>query len=287
MDVSVIIVTYNTRQMTSECIASIVENTKRVSYEIILVDNASTDGSKENFSRDNRITYIYNEENYGFGKANNIGANVAKGKYLFFLNSDTYFLNNALLYFLNHAEESNNKGVGFWGTQLKDKEGRVNGNGSTFPTIRKSLMLAAHIHPKEIDYREEPFEPYTVDYVLGADVFVSKYVFNEIGGFDEEFFMYFEESDMMKRGADLGYSSQIIYGPGIVHLEGKSTGTISHHKRMIVEESHLKYLSKHSSLLRYRLFLCLYFVLKYPTILNFHYKMKDNWEYLMMIASKV
>ena len=79
MDVSVIIVTYNTLQMTNECISSIVEKTKDVSYEIILVDNASTDGSKEFFSRDKRITYIYNKENYGFGKANNIGAKVAKG----------------------------------------------------------------------------------------------------------------------------------------------------------------------------------------------------------------
>ncbi len=270
--------------MTNECISSIVEKTKDVSYEIILVDNASTDGSKEFFSRDNRITYIYNEENYGFGKANNIGAKVAKGKYLFFLNSDTYILNNTLFCFFKHAEENINKGIGFWGTQLKDIEGNANGNGSTFPSIRKSLMLAAHIQSKKIDYREEPFEPYSVDYVLGADVFVSKYVFDEIGGFDEDFFMYFEESDMMKRGADLGFSCQIIYGPEIVHLEGKSAGPVSHRKRMIVEESHLKYLSKHSSLLSYRLFLILYFILKFPTILNFHFSMKDNWDYLMIIA---
>ena len=83
MDVSIIIVNYNTKKLTSECIKSIVEKTKGVDYEIILVDNASTDGSKEVFQKDDRITYIYNEINGGFGYGNNRGMEVAKGKYFF------------------------------------------------------------------------------------------------------------------------------------------------------------------------------------------------------------
>lgn len=287
MDVSVIIVTYNTRQMTNECISSIVEKTKDVSYEIILVDNASKDGSKEFFFGDNRITYIYNDENFGFGKANNIGAKAAKGKYLFFLNSDTYFLNNALLYFLNHAEESNNIGVGFWGTQLKDKEGRVNGNGSTFPTIRKSLMLAAHIHPKEIDYREEPFEPYTVDYVLGADMFTPRALFEILNGFDEDYFMYYEESDLQRRAYKKGYGAVIIPGPHIVHLEGKSTEKVSHKKRMMVEKSHMMHLGKHYTSSAFHLFLVAYIILKLPVFLTRHYSFHENCEYFRMLISSL
>ena len=129
MDVSVIIVTYNTLQMTDECITSIVEKTKRVSYEIILVDNASTDGSKEFFEKDDRVTYIYNEENYGFGKANNVGASVAKGKYLFFLNSDTYLINDAIDK-LFETRLSMSKNVGFIGGVLYDKCGVLNSSKS-------------------------------------------------------------------------------------------------------------------------------------------------------------
>ena len=86
MDVSIIIVTYNTLKMTNNCLESIIEYTQGINYEIILVDNASKDGSKDFFEKDLRIHYIYSESNLGFGRANNLGAKVAKGKYLFLLN---------------------------------------------------------------------------------------------------------------------------------------------------------------------------------------------------------
>ena len=88
MDVSIIIVTYNTRQMTAECIDSVCQKTFGIDYEIILVDNASSDDSKAFFEKDERVKYIYSQENLGFGRANNLGAGVAQGKYLFLLNSD-------------------------------------------------------------------------------------------------------------------------------------------------------------------------------------------------------
>ena len=90
IDVSIIIVNYNTLSLTKDCIDSIVSFTKKITFEIILVDNNSNDGSKEFFQQDTRITYIYENENHGFGIANNIGAKIAIGKYLFFMNSDTF-----------------------------------------------------------------------------------------------------------------------------------------------------------------------------------------------------
>ena len=89
MDVSVIIVNYNTKNLTDDCIQSVINKTTGVDYEIILVDNASTDGSKEYFEKDNRIIYIYSDKNGGFGYGNNRGMEVARGKYFFLLNSDT------------------------------------------------------------------------------------------------------------------------------------------------------------------------------------------------------
>lgn len=85
MDVSVIIVNYNTLKLTDDCINSVLQLTSDVEFEIILVDNASSDGSKEHFSTDNRIKYIYSDVNLGFGKGNNLGASCACGKYLFSL----------------------------------------------------------------------------------------------------------------------------------------------------------------------------------------------------------
>ena len=90
MDISVVIVNYNTKQLTKACINSIIEKTAEVTYEIILVDNASTDGSVEMFSKDTNIRFLLQPQNLGFGKANNVGIQAAKGKYVFFLNSDTY-----------------------------------------------------------------------------------------------------------------------------------------------------------------------------------------------------
>ncbi|GHT72706.1 hypothetical protein FACS189456_1970 [Bacteroidia bacterium] len=90
MDVSIIIVNYNTKQLTANCIDSVFHKTEGINFEVILVDNASTDGSKEHFRNDPRIQFIESDENLGFGRANNLGAKYAKGKYLFLLNSDYY-----------------------------------------------------------------------------------------------------------------------------------------------------------------------------------------------------
>ena len=96
MDVSIIIVNFKTFLLTKNCIESIIAKTFGVEYEIILVDNASSDGSQEFFANDARIKFIEAGRNLGFGKANNLGVQQAKGDYIFFLNSDTLLLNNAI-----------------------------------------------------------------------------------------------------------------------------------------------------------------------------------------------
>ena len=87
VDVSVIIINYNTLQLTDNCIRSIIEKTTEVTYEIILVDNASTDGSIGFFQKDKRVKFIQSPVNLGFGKANNLGYEYSQGKYIFLLNS--------------------------------------------------------------------------------------------------------------------------------------------------------------------------------------------------------
>ena len=95
-DISIIIVNYNTLHVLRPCLDSIIEQTIGIDYEIIVVDNGSTDGSIEALSADSRITLISTGENLGFGRANNKGLEQAKGEYIFFLNSDTLLKNNAV-----------------------------------------------------------------------------------------------------------------------------------------------------------------------------------------------
>ncbi|UVV84289.1 glycosyltransferase [Bacteroides thetaiotaomicron] len=106
MDVSVIIVNYNTKALTKSCIESIFSETCGIEFEVILVDNASSDGSKELFQIDERIIFIESNVNLGFGKANNLGYKYATGKYIFLLNSDTLLKNNAIKLFFDFAEKN-------------------------------------------------------------------------------------------------------------------------------------------------------------------------------------
>ena len=113
MDVSVIMVNYNTLELTKNTINSVMEKTKDLNYEIILIDNASTDGSVEFFEKEykDKIIFIKNNENLGFGKANNKGIEIAKGKYVFLLNSDTLLINNAIKILFDFMEKNKNCGV--------------------------------------------------------------------------------------------------------------------------------------------------------------------------------
>ena len=122
VDVSVIVVNYNTLELTKNTINSVIEKTRDLNYEIILVDNASTDGSVEFFEREytDKVIFIKNSENLGFGRANNKGIEISKGKYVFLLNSDTLLINNAIKILFDFMEK--NKDCGICGGNLYDLE---------------------------------------------------------------------------------------------------------------------------------------------------------------------
>lgn len=231
MDVSVIIVNYNTCKMTSECIDSVIEKTHGIDYEIILIDNASTDGSKDFFEKDSRIKYIYSEKNLGFGKANNLGYRYSCGKYLFLLNSDTLLLNNALKIFFDFAEKSKPNEL-FFGTVLVDKSYYPIHSCANFPTfsfiIKKYLnnytkLIGINIINKHYDTLPKTY-PSEVDYITGADLFIKKFIIDDSYGlFNHNFFMYYEETELQYRYSVKGFKSIILNGPQIIHLCGKST----------------------------------------------------------------
>ena len=122
MQVSIIIVNYNTKDFLKNCLDSIYKHTTDIKYEIIVSDNGSTDGSLEMLSADYpKVRVVVNGKNLGFGAANNRALDVAKGKYIFYLNSDTLLLNNAVKLFYDYFEAHENENLGAIGANLLDE----------------------------------------------------------------------------------------------------------------------------------------------------------------------
>lgn len=245
-DVSVIIVNYNTKYFLEACLDSIRERCHGVSYEVIVVDNASSDGSCSRVKAGYSWTRLLeNEENLGFGAANNIGAREAAGKYLLFLNSDTLFLNDALKAFFDHAEAEGPK-LGVLGCWLRGADRRPVNSYGIFPTYAGcAAARMAFILPSRGCTTSEEMTRMArrVDCVTGADMFMKRELFLGMGGFDERFFMYYEETELQLRMARAGYRHAIIPEPGILHLEGRSSrGRMR--SRLMMETSMYLYFAK-------------------------------------------
>ena len=251
MDVSIIIINYNTLVLTKNTINSVIEKTQGIKYEIILVDNASADGSIEYFEEKyrNKIIFLKNRENLGFGRANNKGIEIAKGKYVFLLNSDTLLINNAIKILFEYMEL--NPKVGVCGGNLYD--GELNPTHSylkKIPSIKTEINYFFNILGKivkkiskkrdDFNYSESARE---VGYITGADMMIRKSILEKIGIFDEIFFMYSEEAELTYRIKQAGYKIISVPKAKIVHLEGKST-KFKEKKFKMCLESKYKYFYK-------------------------------------------
>lgn len=227
IDVSIIIVNYNTSRLILNCIKSILQNTQGVSYEIIIVDNNSTDDSDiDSLKNLYGIKYIQSSENIGFGRANNLGAEHAVGKYLLLLNPDTLFLNNALYEMVSFMEANTKSGI--CGANIVDDEGYAH----------HSYRMINSLYLCELDYflgrliskliwgvnSEYNHTCYVrkVSFITGADIFIRRSIFQTLNGFDKDFFMYDEDRDLCQRVIEHGYSLYNLPSAIIMHLEGKS-----------------------------------------------------------------
>lgn len=216
MKFSIIIINYNTKAITKDCIESIFVNCSG-DYEVILVDNNSDDGSVAYLHKlfKDKIKLIENETNLGFAKANNIGAKEAEGDYLFFLNSDTILYDNILKYFNSFINQQSNLGIVAPKLVLEDgtKQRRAYGD---FPNIFNTIF---NKFKEEKNIKEKIFQ---VDWVSGAAFVIKKNIFKKINGFDEKFFMYFEDIDLAKRVKSLGFKVVVNKNIVVTHLGGKS-----------------------------------------------------------------
>lgn len=238
-DVSVIIVNYKTAKLTIDCINSIYTQTDGVSFEVIVVDNDSGDDSVQKLSDvfGNKITIIVSDKNLGFGKGNNLGAKFAKGRYLLLLNPDTYLLNNAIKILFDYLEQHKTIGIAGGNLYFPDQTPAPSFClDFDYPnTERKNAswvrILLKRIKDKDRNNQTEQKvsgfnysnECISVGYIFGADMMIRRDVFDQVGGFDPDFFMYAEEEELSWRINKLGYQSINVPAARIVHLEGAST----------------------------------------------------------------
>ena len=281
-EISFIIVNYKTPILTINCIKSIFSLIKNYSYEIIIVDNASNDNSlkalKDNFGKE--IIIIESKENLGFGRANNLGVLQARGDFIFLINSDTIFIKNPLKDFIDFYKSKPQ--VGVLGTYLVDGNGNFTQSGGNFYSINKYLKMAlkGFFRQKNIPEIKDIQQVQHVDYIIGADMFMRRSLFIEIGGFDPNIFMYFEDVELCKRISKKGLSNYLIPGKSIVHFV-KSSST-SQFSRIYNTASLMYCLKKDNCLMKFRFFQALYFLLKLPLLLRIS-NFCNEWQYIKSI----
>jgi len=222
MDISVIIVNYNHKYFPKLAVEALEKSNFKGKFEIIIIDNNSTDPESltflENAAADKRITLVKNKENIGFGNANNIGGNMAKGKYIFIHNPDVMVKPNSLQLLHDYAEK--HKDVGIVAPKLIYSSGVVQESCrrdmSFFDLVLKRTFLGKlpFFSGRVSKYLMQDFDhnkTQEVELVTGAAMFIPRVVWDKVGGFDKRYFLFMEDFDLCKEIRKAGY--KIIYYP--------------------------------------------------------------------------
>lgn len=232
MDLSIVIVNYNTKELLRQTVESIIKTSFGFDYEIIVVDNSSKDNSvemvRENFES---VVLIANSSNLGYAKANNMGINKAAGRYVLLLNSDTIVLEDCLQDCVKYMD--NNKNIGALGCRVVLRNGELDHACKRgFPTPEASLYYLLKLdklfpNSRRFGQYDLTYLPQDeineVDVLIGAFMMVRKHVIDEIGLLDEDFFMYGEDIDWCYRIKAAGYINVYYPRQKIIHYKGASS----------------------------------------------------------------
>ncbi len=282
MDMSIIIVNWNTKELVYNCLESIIKYTKDFQYEIILIDNASRDKSVEMIQlKFPSVILIKNKENVGFSCANNQGIRIAKGKYTMLLNSDTYIKDNAFLHMMKFMEEKNDVGIcgpKVLNPDLTPQPTRID-QYKPFDSFLKILGL--YNYQNEID-RMDYDKIQEVEVVGGCCMLFKKKVFESIGLMEESFFLYNEENDICLRASKKKW--KIVFFPVsiIFHIGGSSISKkeISRKVERACYKSNIYFYKKNFSK---QAFFLLYMTYKFVFVVKL---LELSFSYVMSLPSK-
>jgi GT2 family glycosyltransferase len=256
---SIVIVNWNAGPALIDCVKSIASYSFDVLRSVVLVDNGSTDGSVEPIEALRDLPFellvIRNHSNIGFAAACNQGAAAATAcDYLLFLNPDTKLLSDSLTTPLAFLQQPSNSQVGICGIRLSDETGNFSTSAARFPTLRimagKILGLSRLLpttFPQHFMTSTELTNSGPVDQVIGAFFLIRRRVFDLCGGFDQRFFVYFEEVDLSLRAKKLGFYSYFLSNASAVHIGGGCSERIKATRLFYSLRSRLLFGEKHYS----------------------------------------
>lgn len=255
VDVSIIIVNYNGFDLLKNCLNTLYKYADGFNFEVILIDNNSIEGDIEEVVKGfDKVKLIKNKINLGFSRANNIGLNLAQGKYVLFLNNDIYFTENSIKKIFDFAEGNNEKT--FIGCKLLNPDKSWQTSTACFPSLlnflssnfflyrlfpSSSYLNKYYLQKKKINV------PIEVDYVLGAFLFGDRGVLLKLNGFDERFFFYAEDIDLCYRLSLIGGKTIFYPETSVVHIGGASVKNNQWFKYKNKAISELQFFQKHKN----------------------------------------
>lgn len=235
MDVSIIIVNWNTKKLLEQAITSIYKYAKGLTFEVIVVDNGSEDGSpKIVSSKFPKVLLIENRHNLGFAQANNQGIKIAKGEFIFLFNSDAYLIDDSLAKLVKRAREIPN--LGAIAPKILNEDRTTQQSAGFFPDLLKVLLWMSFVDdlpygdllkPYHVDHDRFYEKEHKVDWLTGAAIMVPKKVIDKTGALDDKIFMYGEDVDWCTRIKKAGFNIYFSPVAAIVHIGQGSSGKIS------------------------------------------------------------
>ena len=242
MDLSIIIVNYHHSHILGDCLESVYRTIEKIQFEIILVDNSSTDGGLESILKNYPvIRFIKNSENAGFARANNQGAKIASGDFLLFINPDTIVIEDAIESMLDYIRSDSS--IGILGPKVLNSDQTVQYSCRKFPTIWSGLFnrysLTTKLFPNNrysrdylmLDYDHNSIR--SVDWVSGCCMMMSKSTFKKANGFDENYFLFTEDVDLCQVIKKKGL--RVIYFPDVKIFHKISSSNARSTPQMIIK----------------------------------------------------